>query len=59
MEEGRAGRGITYVTLPAVLEADAGGNAYAFVTAYTDGCIKIDGVGAVPSCVVVDYLTFS
>lgn len=45
-------RAVTYVTVPAILEAPKDGNAYGFVTAFSDGCLTIDGVGDVFSCTV-------
>lgn len=47
-------RAVTYVTVPAILEAPRGGNAYGFITAYSDGSLSIEGVGNVFSCAVPD-----
>lgn len=38
-------KALTYMTMPGILEAPRGGNAYAFVTAYTDGSVRVDGSG--------------
>lgn len=45
-------KSVSYITLPGILEAPANGNAYALITAYDDGCIAVEGVGTVQSCVV-------
>lgn len=50
LEDGR--RSVMYITLRAVLEAPRNGNAYATVTAYSDGSVAIDGVGTIPTCVI-------
>lgn len=47
-------RGVTYMTLPAILEAPKGGNAYGVFTAYSDGCLSLEGVGDVSSCSIPD-----
>lgn len=45
--------GVAYMTLPAMLESPANGNAFAVVSVQRDGVIKIDGNGTVPSRLVL------